>query len=358
MKNKIIYIMTTILALAMVFALSACGTNDNQPLPVNETGAIMEYFPFTPDTLVVYQGMPDESMNQMTFAGFIEGNTMQRVVQHQALMTTEVFRYANGELRLTYANPVAYDFINVMDEPPSLNYLLLKEPLAVGTSWSMTGGGDTTEIVSMEEEVITPYGDFTAMKVVTTYQNGEKLISYYAKGIGLVKQTVFWDDNVEMSYALHTILEDTRAEVAMGLFWFDEIEVDYADERVIFSFATNDDILGLLAETIKAEGENYTPVITPNTRFISASIDNSTSTLTLDVSGEFISEMNLSAPEEEIMLQQLANTLGNFFQVQRFIMTVEGKIYKSNNFEFIEGGFLLVEGQQPNEGLVFEADGN
>ncbi|MCL2874581.1 MAG: GerMN domain-containing protein [Defluviitaleaceae bacterium] len=347
MKKKLFKILSIFLILAFSAALlSACGSNGDiqnpdQPNQIESTGEIMEFFPFAADTMFVYQGDNDERFNQLTFAGFIEGNMMQRIVNQGAITTTEVFKYENGELRLTFANHIVYDFINVMDEPANLDFIILQEPLVVGNSWSMTGS-DTTEIVSMDTEVETPHGTFTAMRVVTTHPNGDKTISYFARGVGLVRQAVVWDGE-ENGYSLFDIVEDTRCELFISMYWLDENTLELNSEFVRLSFATNDDVLGILADVLKTEGENFGPFLTPNTRINGIMIDSPNSILTFDVSSDFIGELNLSSDDEEIKLQMLANTVGNFFMVNRFVITVDGAAYSSDNFDFPTGSYIIVE---------------
>ena len=346
MKKKIFKVIFLIIVTALLFA--ACGNNDITLIPdppdvaPSETvSEVLEFFPFKADTLFVYQGYPDERFSQLAFAGFIEGNMMQRLVNQGAVATTEVFKYEDGELRLTFGNPVVYDLINVMDEPANLNFLILKAPLAVGNSWSMTGD-DTTEIVSMDTEVETPFGIFTAMRVVTTYSNGDQMISYFARGIGLVRRVVIWSGQ-ENSFSLLTIVENTRAEMSMPMFRLDEVTYDLRKEPVRFSFATNDDVLRILGDVLKTEGENHSPLLTPNTRINEIVIDTPNSLVTLDVSGEFISELDLDVDAEETKLQMLANTIGNFFATERFIITVDGGQYRSSNVEFPQDAYITVE---------------
>ena len=345
MKKKLFKVVILIMAAALL--LSACGNNDviipnpQDDTPNELTGEIMEFFPFRANTLFAYLGDP-ERFNQLTFAGFIEGNMMQRIVQQAAVTTTEVFKYENGELRLTFANPVVYDFINVMDEPANLNFLILKAPLVVGNSWSMTGD-DTTEIVSMDAEVETPYGTFTAMRVVTTYPGGDQMISYFARDVGLIRQVVIWDGE-ESSYSLIAIVEDTEYEMFISMYWLDGA-FELREERTTLSFVTNDDVLSVLADALKREGEFHAPFLTPNTRIndISIEIIGQGSLLTLDVSSDFIDELDLDLEAEEIKLQMLANTVGNFFKVSQFKITVDGEHYRSSNIEFPPDMVIPVE---------------
>jgi len=342
--SKMIFI-ALILAFSTMF-LSACDLDEDEiNYLIENSGEIAEFFPFLHDTLFAYQGDQDTRLNQIAFAGFIEGNMMQRIVHQGAVSTTEVFVHEGGELRLTFANPVVYDFINVMDEPANLDLVILREPLVVGNSWSMTGM-DTTEIVSMDTEVITPAGTFEAMRVVTTYVTGDQMISYFARDVGLVRQVVVWDGE-ESAYSLFSIVERTQMEMTLPIHWVDGVTFELNSTPVALRFSTNDDVLSVLADALRTAGDNFGPLLTPNTAINKITIDAQTgsqaATVHFDISSDFIEELDLSREEEDLKLQMLANTVGNFFVVQRFVITVDGEAYSSENVNIAPGDFIVVE---------------
>lgn len=74
--------------------------------------------------------------------------------------------------------------------------VLIRYPIEQGQEWKLGSfmGGTLTGVHKGEEEVKVPAGPFTAWKVVMTYAAGEKnsqtRTSWYAKGVGCVKQVM------------------------------------------------------------------------------------------------------------------------------------------------------------------------
>ena len=61
------------------------------------------------------------------------------------------------------------------------------------------------------------------------------------------------------------------------------------------------------------------------------------------MSDDFITEMNAGASFENLILQSLTNTLGNYYGVQEVYLTIDGGPYESGHIKIEEGEPLLVD---------------
>ncbi len=340
--------------------LSACGGSKENTSPspspsASQTesakpveGSISEYFPFRANTSYEYAGVQSEKYDQNMYLGYINGNRIQRRLSQLGKKTTEVMILENGELRLTFGDPNYYYYDDITDANASLNYVILKEPLNLGNTWSLSGE-DTTGITGLDVPVETPYGSFNAVEVTSTYVNGDKTIYYYAKGIGLVKCTDIVG-GVENSYALKAIVENTGIEVATQFFWFGEDDYEIKWEPRMVPMKTNENFTKVFEEELKKKGENFRPLLTENTKVNSIKIDRINSIMTLDLSKEFIDEMQLGAGGEGATLQCLSNTLGIFYDVKKVQFKIDGEKYSSGHFELGDNDYYDVEGHIKTDG--------
>ncbi len=348
----------TIICVTTLAVFSAsCGqknvdVNTASPSPavsetVKEASTISSYFPFKENTVYEYSGVENNKYDQAMYLGYVNGNTIQRRLAQIATNTTEVMKLENGELRLVYADPYKYLYEDVTNEPSNIDLLVLKEPLEVGAKWSMMEG-DTTEITNMSASVETPYGTFEAIEVVTTYPNGFTSKFYYAKDIGLIKATEINDEG-ENSYVLADIKENVGVGVETDFYTYN-ID-DYTNFPIprTFMVKTNMDFKAAFEEELKKADGDTAKLFTEGTKINSISLDREKSLVTVDISKEFLTEMSLGSGSEGAVLQCIANTFGNFYEVKNFFLTVDGGKYESGHFVIEDGEYFIVEGQQDDD---------
>lgn len=123
------------------------------------------------------------------FTHIIDGVKDDKIQIKQSDANTNVamvYDLSDDMVRLIYTSEeeeFKEDYISSLKE--NRNDIIIKSPLAVGTTWKDSIGG-VYQIMEMDSIVKTPVGEFEAM--VIGYINDDfKVREYYAKNIGLVK---------------------------------------------------------------------------------------------------------------------------------------------------------------------------
>ncbi len=299
---------------------------------------ISEYFPFKENTIYKYigtSGKISDKLDQTAFIGYINGDIAQRVLIQKAGRTTEILQNRKGELNLVYADPSYYFFENITSSR-NTNVAILKEPLEIDKSWKFDQMSTCT-VTGVDILVETPYKNFDkdTLEVTVNYQNGIYFKYYYVKNIGLVKNVSFIDGE-ESTYALSEIQENAKLQVAVDFYDYNidnNYEISFKEGSI--EIATNEDFAKLFEKEL-----NY--LLPKDAKLNYIDVDREKSLVIVDFSEQFISNISLSAESEGAALQCIANTLGNFYELENCLITINGDIYQSGNIALEENYPLKV----------------
>ena len=117
---------------------------------------------------------------------------------------------------------------------------------------------------------------------------------------------------------------------------------DVVNDKIVYLSKTieikNKEIAtALVNELKKSPTEDISPVINSNITLKSANLDNNSNTIKLDFSSNFVTEQNLGAGTESGTLTAICNTFGDYFNVSKVIITLDGKPYSSGHIIKAEG---------------------
>lgn len=117
---------------------------------------------------------------------------------------------------------------------------------------------------------------------------------------------------------------------------------DVVNDKIVYLSKTieikNKEIAtALVNELKKSPTEDISPVINSNITLKSANLDNNSNTIKLDFSSNFVTEQNLGAGTESGTLTAICNTFGDYFNVSKVIITLDGKPYSSGHIIKTEG---------------------
>ncbi len=332
-----------------LFTLSGC-TSQNAPQPTlgtqesasptdaADTAAVSDYFPITGNTRYVYQGEGNEFASYDVYNVFTSENRVQQRIDNGGTVVTKVIAITDGKLLQTFSSAEIYYRENYLEKTSSEEALLI-EPIEKGTSWTLEDGSTRT-ITNVSVTVSTPLSGYDAIEV-TTEGTDSTLTQYYAKGVGLVK-SVFRSDESEVSSTLASIETDVPFTQTIRLFYpdADGTAVYYQDREI--NFYTNDSTGDVLAGAYKEVPAGALKVFSQNTAINHLTI-NDDGIVLLDLSGAFITEMNAGAGYESLILASVANTFGNYYQTDRVILTIDGKLYESGHIALSEGEYLQAD---------------
>ena len=120
------------------------------------------------------------------------------------------------------------------------------------------------------------------------------------------------------------------------------IITQYVKQKI--KFATNDNIEEVLEKILKEPpSDKLTPVISEKAKINKINLDRNSWTLKVDFSEELLTEMNAGSSMEMEILKSLVNTLGEFYDVDKVYITVEGKPYESGHYSINTEEFFKVD---------------
>ena len=296
---------------------------------VGVTYTVDELYPFEENVCRVYEGTGNEFSGYDEYVDFLDGSRIQLRRNNGGTEIVSVLEKKDGMLVEIISRPETYYKENFLDKDPEENRILLKEPLALNASWE--SDGQTVTVTGVDVEVKTGIGTFKALEVTraTKGKESEKRVEYYVRGMGLVKLTDIGKD-YEVSANL-TKMEGNAIRKRFVNFYYPNAQ----DERIFLyrkeiSFMTNDIPKILIINAYKELPKEAVPVLTKNTK-VNYLYLNQDGRVYLDLTKEFLQEMNAGAGYEGLILQSLANTIGDYYGVSKVMLTIDGKTYESGH---------------------------
>jgi len=313
------------------------------PPTKENTFTIQDYYPFQEDAEYIYEGLGNEyaAMNVWTDYNDASGNRIQTRTDNGGTETVRVIEIKDGKLTVISSIGECYYRDYLLDaEVTNEVEVLLMEPLVKGTEWTLPDNRKRY-ISNAEVTIETPLGTYQALEV-TTESTDSKTLDYYAPKVGLVK-TIFLAGDSEISTSLKEIKTDTPFSKYMEFYYPDEDEKIYTEQKTLH-FHTNDNTAIIIENAVKEDTVKgtYLPLISADTK-IRALYLGKDSIAYIDFSKEFVEDMNVGASYETLILQCITNTLGNYYGVQKVIITVDNKPYESGHVAMEEGEAFTVD---------------
>ncbi|TWH81454.1 GerMN domain-containing protein [Sedimentibacter saalensis] len=333
--NKII---TMVIISAMLF--TGCANEANPPDDNNETPSlkIENYYPFTENTKYVYEGEGNEFAFMTTYVDYIKDNRIQTRTDNGGTEIVKVLEIKDGQLLELLNRGETYFRENFTDEEYTSGRILLKEPLEEGNSWTNDSGATST-ITNVAKEIVTKMGNFEALEVTTEGKQG-KTIDYYAKDTGLIK-TVNIGEGYEVSSTISEIIKNQPFIQSITLYYPDVDGITIHAVDVQISFNTNEEPKDIIEKNVK--DLSVYEVLGPNTKINDLYFDEQGNSVHIDLSKEFVTEMNAGSGFEAMILQCLTNTLGDYYQVEEVYITIDGGPYESGHIIIEEGEAYKVD---------------
>ncbi len=304
---------------------------------------ISDYFPFTPDVHMRYKGTGNEFAEYESYVDYIRDNKMQVRELNGGTQFITVYTIRDGALVSTYNQGETYhryDYTSMSSDEE----IFLKEPLEPGTSWTLADGSNRS-ITSVDKQVTTPAGQYTALEVTTKWEDSTSR-DYYVKGIGLVKSEFVTDDGqMTVLSELESIEKDVPFKHNVSLYF-----PQFMEDRIVFvnreiEIKTNQDMKWQFQKELKTipEGGDLTKTLTKSTQINSILVDVQGDTVTVDLSSDFVKEMNAGTSLEGMLLRSIAKTFGRYYEKSKVILTLDGKPYESGHFLMQPGEALEVK---------------
>lgn len=307
----------------------------------NNAYGIKNYFPFKENIRMKYEGKGNEFAERSVYTDYINGDRIQLRIVNPGTTSAEVLEIKDGELRLIALKGEFYYRDNITDTKNDKYEILLKEPLTKGTSWTLTNGS-RRYISDVDKEIETPAGKFKAIEV-TTESTESKTFDYYVLNMGLVK-TVFQSKGMEVTTSLEKVEENVPVIQTLKFYY-----PNYAEDKIVYvkktlNFNTNDDLKNVLEKNFReVPNKNINKLIGENVKINKVYLDDKTNTVKVDFSDNFVREMNAGSGLEADILKCITNTLGDYYNVDKASITLNGEAYASGHIVLKENETLKVD---------------
>lgn len=327
-----------VLSLIVLLTFTACN-NNNTPIEPNTPDKlnIEDYFPLTENTKYSYEGEGNEFATYTVYIDYKTDNRIQTRTNNGGSEIVRVLELKDGQLTELFLRGETYFRQNFAIDEYEDGKVLLKEPLEEGNSWQ--SGDSKTTITSISKEVVTPQGNTQAIEVTTESPQGTT-IEYYAKDKGIVK-VINKGEGYEVTSTLSNIENNVPFTQNVSLFYPD-IDGEHLNTiDVPVSFNTNEEPKDIIGKTIK--DLSVYNIFSPNTKINELYYNSKDNSVYLDLSKEFVQEMNAGAGFEGKILTSIANTLGTYYNVQNIYLTIDEKPYESGHILLKEGESIPVD---------------
>lgn len=300
---------------------------------------IGDYYPFNANYKYIYEGKGMEYSSYTSWVDYINGSRIQLRINNGGTETVRVIENKDGKLRTIISKNECYYRENFTSKIPATDEVLLKEPLTKGTSWNLPDGRKRY-ISNVNVQVSTPSGMYKALEV-TTEEGKNKTLDYYALNTGLVK-SIFSSGGSEISSSLNKIEKDSSLIQSIRFYYPGKDGSKLYYKNTALSFKTNDITKLSFEKTLKTSpSANVSKVLGPNVKINSMYL-NTDNMVYIDFSKELVTEMNAGAGYEQLILQCIVNTAGNYYGVNKVYLTVESKPYSSGHILLKKGEPLSV----------------
>ncbi len=336
--------------IAFLFLVFLTSCSDKVKVPENNTDnntndttkpKISDYYPYTENLRMKYAGYGNEFAEQDVYVDIIKDNRIQLREINPGTTMGKVLENENGELRLISSAPELYFLQDLTSHISNNPEILLKEPLEKDTKWTLPDGR-TRYISGTDVDVSTPSGEYKALEV-TTIGDDYTMQEYYVLNTGLVKK-VFKSGDMVVETSLEKIENNAKVQQTMKFYY-----PEFSKDRIVYvesqeAFETNHNIADTFESFFKsAPGGTLSPLMSQNTRINKLYVNLEEFKVYVDFSKEFLSDMNTGTSLEAMILKSVTNTLGNYYNVDKVHITIDGAPYSSGHVQMSEKDNFFVD---------------
>lgn len=305
---------------------------------------LTDYFPLTPDVFLKYDGTGNEYVPMTARVEFVHDDKIQISYDNGGTEIHRLFQVGGGQVRIvaSLADLYVREDLSVRPADPD-GEILIQEPLAVGTNWTVNGR--KRSISAVDAVVTTPAGTFSTLEV-TTEGESNTTRQYYAPGIGLVKMTISGD--IEIAQELHSREAPKYHTLPMTFYYgrLTDLDVEILYREINIEFRTNDDLKAVLTRYFRQPIDpDLPPLISAKTTINSVQLDPENRIVTIDFSPELVTEMNAGSSFEAAIIRSIVNTVGHAYGVEKVMITLDQHPYESGHIALGPGEYFGVDYQ-------------
>lgn len=315
---------------------------------VNQT--LADWIPRLDNVVYNYEGFGNEYASFKWTPQFNQENYYQIAKDNSGTTMVEIYEYSDDEIVRTFSRPETYfrdnfTSIGIIDEYEE-NEVILKKPIAVGTSW--TSDTASYEITAIDKEIKVPAGDYKTVEVTIEYDDSV-IKRYYAENVGLVYERTE-TEGFEIESKLAEIQTDTAETIPLTVYQADGQVMGLDRISAEIQLNTNDPARVALQELLSGETDGLENIyLLPEGTEINYLFLNSEDIVEVDLSSEYISNMNTGSSGESLYLTGLGNTLSQYYGVEKVLLTIDGDNYEGGHILLRDDEYLIYDDSMLNE---------
>ena len=327
-------------------------TEENEP-EENEfevTQDLTAWIPRLENVVYEYEGINNEYAEFIFTPQFNEEDYYQFVTDNGGTTMAEIYEYQENEIVQIFSRPETYfrdNFIEIgLPDEYKEDEVILKQPIEEGTKWS--GEEDEYEITDTSAEVEVPEGTYSAIEVTIKHEDATTK-RYYAEDVGLVHE-IYEAEEMTVESKLENIKEDTVEELPFNVYipGPEAIGMDIVDAQL--ELETNAPARKAINELLLGQDEDFEEAkILPDDTIINYLFLNEENIVEVDLSKEFVENMNAGSTGELFTVYTLVNTLADYYGSEEVLLTVEEKPYEGAHMTLEEGETLDFEYEMMDE---------
>ncbi|MBI6874858.1 GerMN domain-containing protein [Clostridium aciditolerans] len=290
---------------------------------------INDFFPMKGNLRMKYAGSGNEYASKDVYVDYLRDNKVQLRIITGGTTGGQILENKNGELKTVFSRGEFYYRDDLTKENSNTNDILIKEPIVKGNTWTLSDGRKRT-ITAVGDFITTPAGKFKSIEV-TTEGKDSTTKDYYGLGIGLIK-TVFQSNGLLVTTTLEKLDKDAAVTQTVKFYYPMPEDSKIGKKKIVASFKTNDETKSFFEKNFKkAPNSSTIPLMTANTKINKLYLNEAEKKVYVDFSKEFVSQMNAGTYKEQAVLTSVTDTLGNYYNVDKVYITIEGKPYASGH---------------------------
>ncbi len=314
-------------------------TEKEEKTEITSNYKISDYLNVAENLRYDYAGENSEYAEFVAYVDYISGDKFQIRTNNGGTETVTVFQNKDGELKEIFKRNEGYYRENFTSKAPSVNEIILKEPLVKGTTWTLTDGSKRY-ISNIDVKISTPSGDYSALEVTTEHKEGTKDLYYFALDKGFVMSTID-AVNFKVSSSLKSISKDSKFNQTVRFYYPDaDYNIHYEEKQL--SFATNDITKMTIQNMLKSFTEQGKANLMGKNVTINSLYLNDDNMVYVDFTKNFVTEMNAGSGYEGAILQSIVNTLGNYYGTNKVYITLDNEPYSSGHIVKGKGEYFEV----------------
>lgn len=304
---------------------------------------LSDYFPLTADVHKEFKGEGNEYAHFESYVDYINEDVIQIRELNGGSVSVHTYRLEEGAVVSVYSQGEVYYRYDFTGRPGD-EEIIIKDPLEVGTTWTLSDGS-ARSITAVDKSITVPAGEYSALEVTTTSKTSTTR-DYYAKGIGLVKTEFAVPGDANTISGSLELYETEKPFTQTVTFYFP----NFSQEKLVYverdiELKTNDDILAKLEAELKDHpgGSEIANVLTEGAKVLGVVFDEANGIVTVDFSSKLVTEMNAGTAFEAMLIQSITNTFGDYYQKEKVVITLDGKLYESGHVMLKAGEYFTVD---------------